>query len=367
MSAYIFVAVGGGSLGLLRRRRPHPGAQLALDLLHQPPDRRLAFFSARSSSTRTRGLGLREGRRLPRARSSSPARSMLGDLCRRQERASTGGLGAHARVRWASRSPCSSRSSRSSPGSESDHAAAHPPHPRLVGSSVVRGFLVTGPLVHVLPRRAVPRAHPRLRRLPDRPRLHGDERRARCDVRRDLGGPSGGRASVPSGPWSVARKRSRRAADLLAGGCEHTCLLPRDVRRPGALRESASAPPTPPPLMMIALEDVPAADAGLAWDHPGLDPALGRGRTGRARHYRHRAGRIPSSRRASRVTSALSERLPPRLSDRRRRRGGRDPDRALRPRLPHAAAGQRPRGIRGGGSGRRRGRIGRAPGRLGQP
>ena len=40
MSAYVFVAVAGGSLGLLAGGRAHPGPQLALDLLRQPPHRR---------------------------------------------------------------------------------------------------------------------------------------------------------------------------------------------------------------------------------------------------------------------------------------------------------------------------------------
>ena len=59
--------------------------------------------------------------------------------------------------------------------------------------------------------------------------------------------------------------------------------------------------------MMIAMEDVPAADAGLGFgDHPGLDPALGGGRTGRARHDRHRPDEFPRTQRASRSRSALS-------------------------------------------------------------
>ena len=39
MSAYVFVSVAGGSLGPPRRRDPHPGAELALGLLRQPPNR----------------------------------------------------------------------------------------------------------------------------------------------------------------------------------------------------------------------------------------------------------------------------------------------------------------------------------------
>ena len=39
IGVYSFVAVAGGSIGLLARRRAHRGDQLALDLLRQPPDR----------------------------------------------------------------------------------------------------------------------------------------------------------------------------------------------------------------------------------------------------------------------------------------------------------------------------------------
>ena len=39
IGVYSFVASAGGSIGLLRGRRPHRGDQLALDLLRQPADR----------------------------------------------------------------------------------------------------------------------------------------------------------------------------------------------------------------------------------------------------------------------------------------------------------------------------------------
>ena len=39
MSAYVFVAVGGGSIGLLARGRPDPVPELALDLLREHPYR----------------------------------------------------------------------------------------------------------------------------------------------------------------------------------------------------------------------------------------------------------------------------------------------------------------------------------------
>ena len=60
MSAYIFVAVGGGSIGLLAGGAHHPGAQLALDLLHQPADRRRRVRARRRfSCDENEGLGIR--------------------------------------------------------------------------------------------------------------------------------------------------------------------------------------------------------------------------------------------------------------------------------------------------------------------
>ena len=62
MSAYIFVAVGGGSVGLLAGGVLTAGAQLALDLLHQPPDRRRSRSSSASMLVHeNKGLGVREG------------------------------------------------------------------------------------------------------------------------------------------------------------------------------------------------------------------------------------------------------------------------------------------------------------------
>ena len=57
MSVYTFVGVAGGSLGLLAGGVPHRGAQLALDLLHQPADRR-ARLRARADRAR-RGVARR--------------------------------------------------------------------------------------------------------------------------------------------------------------------------------------------------------------------------------------------------------------------------------------------------------------------
>ena len=67
MSVYTFVAVGGGSLGLLAGGVLTQSHQLALDLLHQPPDRR----RRRSSSAailieENEGTGLDRRRRLAR-------------------------------------------------------------------------------------------------------------------------------------------------------------------------------------------------------------------------------------------------------------------------------------------------------------
>ena len=40
IGVYAFVASAGGAVGLLAGRHPHPGRELALDLLRQPADRR---------------------------------------------------------------------------------------------------------------------------------------------------------------------------------------------------------------------------------------------------------------------------------------------------------------------------------------
>ena len=121
-----------------------------------------------------------------------------------------------------------------------------------------------------------------------------------------------------------------------------------------------------------------AVDPAAADDRDGRRPAPTRGsprgsstsrcssrrdRTGRARHDRHRPDQVP------RVGGeSVRGRSPAATTSpycRRRRRGGRDPDRGLRPALPHRAGG---RGRdRGGGSGPASRPNRPTPGRLRQP
>ena len=78
-----------------------------------------------------------------------------------------------------------------------------------------------------------------------------------------------------------------------------------------------------PPLMMIALEDVPAADAGLASGtiqvSIQLSAAVGLAALGTIATDRTNA--LESA--GESVSLGAQRRLPPRLPDRRRRRGGR--------------------------------------------
>ena len=58
MSAYVFVAVAGGSLGLLAGGALTAGSELALDLLRQPPDRDRHDRAGPGADPRDHGLGL---------------------------------------------------------------------------------------------------------------------------------------------------------------------------------------------------------------------------------------------------------------------------------------------------------------------
>ena len=94
-----FVASAGGSIGLLARRRPDRGDQLALDLLHQPARRRYRrrFLAVRYVEDRP-GIGLGQGRRPARR---GPAHR--GPDARRLQRSSASPRRAGARRRrWCS-------------------------------------------------------------------------------------------------------------------------------------------------------------------------------------------------------------------------------------------------------------------------
>ena len=61
MSVYTFVVVGGGSIGLLAGGALTAGPRLALDLLHQRPDRRDHLRARPVLIAETPGIGLGEG------------------------------------------------------------------------------------------------------------------------------------------------------------------------------------------------------------------------------------------------------------------------------------------------------------------
>ena len=67
IGVYGFVASAGGSIGLLARRRPDPGDQLALDLPHQPADRDRRRLRALRLVEGRPGIGLSEGADVPGA------------------------------------------------------------------------------------------------------------------------------------------------------------------------------------------------------------------------------------------------------------------------------------------------------------
>ena len=131
----------------------------------------------------------------------------------------------------------------------------------LVASSVVRGFLVTGDVLDVLPRHAVPGARTPLQRDPDRAGLLALDTHRRRAVARHHGA-----TGQPLRPDARADRRHGDA--LIAGlGCSSTApdRTPRSSRRcssPSSRSGSASGCAFMP-LLQIAMADVPPADAGL--------------------------------------------------------------------------------------------------------
>ena len=126
MSAYIFVAVGGGSLGLLVGGLLTQTDQLALDLLHQHPDRGRSRSARTRAARGERGHRPRQGRRRARL-DPRHGRADARHLRDRDDARLRLGLGAHARLRRRARSSCwSCSSSLAGAHREPDHAAAHP-------------------------------------------------------------------------------------------------------------------------------------------------------------------------------------------------------------------------------------------------
>ena len=100
-----------------RRRRADRGDQLALDLLHQPPDRHRDRAARAAARRRPRpGIGLQAGRR-PARRGAPHQRPDARRLHDPPGRRAGLGLGADARCSAPSRSRCSARSSSARRGS----------------------------------------------------------------------------------------------------------------------------------------------------------------------------------------------------------------------------------------------------------
>ena len=200
-------------------RDPHPGDQLALDLLRQPADRRCGVLLRPEADRRERGPRRGRGHRLA---GLDPGHRRIDHRDLRPDQDPRVGLDRWQDARRARRlaRPAGRLRRLRVPHQKSDHAPAHPRRSQPGGLEPGSRLPGDRRLLDLLPRRALPRACAPLRRHSDRARLHGDERRARCDVRRDLG-PSGGALRSQADPGRRDRERSRRAGDLLAGGRAH--------------------------------------------------------------------------------------------------------------------------------------------------
>ncbi|CAA9474199.1 MAG: Uncharacterized MFS-type transporter, partial [uncultured Solirubrobacteraceae bacterium] len=335
--------------GPARRRRAHPVDQLALDLLREPPDRhrdgrlRAAADRARRGDRLHRRLG-RPGRRADHERADARRLHDRGA----GRRARLDGR-AHAAPRRAlARSACGLRGPRGD-RREPAHAAADLPLAQRRGSERRPDPRRGGDVRHVLPRRALPPARPRLRRAADRPRVpagHRDHGHALRALHRPPGhalrrAPAGaGRPRAVRGrPRAVhpgaRRRRLRGARPPGDGPARHRrrALLPgpddaRDVRR-----------------------DAERRGARLRADQHG-GPGRRRARPRGAGHAVGVADRGPGAG-GGEPGPGTGRRLPPGVLDRRGARG-----RGHRRRRDGAAAGRARGQGPGGGAGAARARAG---------
>ena len=229
MSAYVFVSVAGGSLGLLAGGLLTRGAELALGVLRQPPDRRRRVRARPGADPGRRGARARARSRLARL----AARHRLADERDLRDRrrppshgwvssevlgfggARGGADGGVPRARGADREP--------------DHAAAHPPPARAGQRQPRQGVPRHRHVLDVLPRHALPRARPPLRRAADRrgvPALDAHRRRALAGDHRAAG------HSLRAAPRADGGhgERGRRAC----------CCSARSARTPRSSRRSSS-------------------------------------------------------------------------------------------------------------------------------
>ena len=307
MSAYVFTAVAGGSLGLLAG-----GVLTQLLSWHwiffvNLPIGIIAVLAGRALIPNDSGLGIRQG--------VDWLGSLLVTLAI--------GIAVYAIVEatthgWGSTQVIGGGGHRRRPAGrlhrarvahrEPDHAAAHPqaprpgrlvPDPRFPGHRHVR---------HLVPRQPLPRAHPPLRRDRDRAGIHAVDAHRR--------GALDGRHAPAGGPF-------RRACAVMVGGLLmvalglyvmhgislHTDYFPRLLI--GFFLMGLGVGNAFMPMLQIAMEDVPRADAGLGSGIVNVSQQVsGSAWTGGAQHLRDQPHQLaagePPRARASRCSAATA-------------------------------------------------------------
>ena len=172
------------------RRLADPDAELALDLLHQHPDRHLHADRRPCADRRERGDRPRRGARRPRivhGHRLDDARRVRRD--QGDERRL--GLGGDARLDGRCGRAVRAVPALRGPDLQPDHAAAHPAQPRPDRLERRPRPARDRHVLGLLPRRAVPRQGPGLRRDAHRPRVPAPDAARRRDVARPHRSPDG--------------------------------------------------------------------------------------------------------------------------------------------------------------------------------
>ena len=229
MSAYIFVAVGGGSIGLLVGGVVTQTRQLALDLLHQHPDRPRHAAARPCVAGGERGHRTRQGRRrarLDRRHGRADARHLRHRLDPRPRL----GVGPHAALRRRRGRPDGDLLHAAGAPREPDHAAAHPARARAREHEHRARPARDRPVLDLLPRRPLPGARARLQRAAHGRRLPAPLARGRRALDRHHREPD---EPLRPAPRDAPRPRAdgrRAAADGAPGRALE--LFPDDVLRP---------------------------------------------------------------------------------------------------------------------------------------
>jgi hypothetical protein len=159
-----------------RRRRADPGGQLALDLLHQRPDRHRDGAAGDQAGRRSPGARPPAGRRRRGRRTADrrPDARRLHDPPGRRPRL---GLNADPRARWALRGAARGIRRPAGPRPHPAGAAAAVPLARGLRGERRPGAARRRDVRHVLPGRALPTGDPRLRRARGRSRVPAGDAR----------------------------------------------------------------------------------------------------------------------------------------------------------------------------------------------